>query len=78
VAGAQRTLAEDALPDVAALLAEGAARDKPELRVAMTVGALEAAVRQLVSASPDAESYVPRLRAARDDIVDLALVILRP
>lgn len=74
---AQRVLADAGAPDVAALLVDGAAEDRRDLRVVMAVGAVEAAVRRLMLTSPDADIFVRRLRAERDDIVDLTLVILQ-
>ena len=76
-AGAQRALAEAALPDLTALLAGDAAADPHDLRVVMTVGAIESAVRHLMREAEEPEAFVETLRAREHDIVDLALRLLR-
>ncbi len=84
VAGARRTLAEAAVPDVVTLLAEagdaGDAGDTAswQLRVAMAVAAVEAAVRVVMAASADGSDFVTRLRDQRAEIVDAALRLLDP
>jgi len=76
-AGAQRALAEAALPDLTALLAGEAAADPHDLRVVMTVGAIESAVRHLMRETTEPEAFFETLRAREHDIVDLALRLLR-
>lgn len=76
-AGAQRALAEAALPDLTALLAGDAAADPHDLRVVMTVGAIESAVRHLMRETTEPDAFVETLRARKHDIVDLALRLLR-
>jgi AcrR family transcriptional regulator len=81
IAGARRTLAEAAIPDVVTLLA-GATDDgdagSRQLRVTMAVAAVEAAVRLLMTAPADGSDFVTRLRAQRAEIVDAALRLLDP
>jgi len=76
-ATAQQTLAEAALPDVKALLAVAAVLEQRDLRLIMAVGAVESAVRELRRDAPDTEAFVHTLRARRDEIIDLAVLILR-
>lgn len=65
------------MPDVAALLAGEAAADPHDLRVIMTVGAVESAVRHLMRETGEPEAFVEALRAHKHGIVDVAVVLLR-
>ena len=62
---------------IVTLLAESTAEDDRDLRVTMAIAAVEGAVADLMLTSPDAETFVARLRARREAITDLVLKLLR-
>ena len=74
---AHKDLALAARPQVAKLLAEGAAEDNRDLRVTMTIAAVEGVVIDLMRTSPDAATFVERLRECREAVTELALDLLR-
>lgn len=74
---AHRELILSVRPHVFSLLAEGTAEDNRELRVTMAIAAVEGAVVDLMLTSPDAITFVERLRARREAVTDLALGLLR-
>ncbi|MGL5928867.1 MAG: hypothetical protein ACRCY8_08035, partial [Dermatophilaceae bacterium] len=81
VTDVRSTLAEAAVPDIAALLAgagDDAQSEAWQLRVAMAVAAVEAAVRRLMVPTGDHAGFLTRLRAQRADIVEAALRLLDP
>ena len=73
---AHRELALAARPQIAKLLAEGAAEDNRDLRVTMTIAAVEGVVVDLMRTSPDAAIFVKRLRECREAVTELALELL--
>ena len=72
-----REVAEAARPHVAALLAEGLTGPDPDLRVAMAMGAVEAAVHTFAAGSPSGPAFADALGARRAAVTDLALRLLR-
>lgn len=72
-----REVALSVRPLIVALLAESAAEDDRDLRVTMAIAAVEGAVTDLMLSSPDAETFVERLRARREAVTDLVLKLLR-
>ena len=73
---AQQQLAQALRPHISALLTESTAEDNRDLRVTMMISAVEGVVVDLMLTSPDAATFVKRLRNCREDITDLALRLL--
>ena len=73
---AQQQLAHAMRPYISELLAESAAEDNRDLRVAMVISAVEGVVIDLMLTSPDAATFVERLRSRREDVTELALRLL--
>lgn len=74
---ARRELLQATQPVIVELLSKSAARDHRELRVQMTIAAVQGAVMNLFQSSNDANVFVQRLRAETDAIVAIAIKILR-
>lgn len=74
---AHRELTLEMRPDVAELLAEGAAEDDRDLRVTMAIAAVEGAVLSLMSQASDAAAFVEALRERRDAVITLTVKLLR-
>ena len=72
-----RELARTMRPLIKDMLAEGTAEDDRDLRITMAVAAVEGAVTDLMLSSPDAATFVERLRAHRSTVTDLVLKLLR-
>ena len=72
-----REVARSVRPLIVTLLAESTAEDDRDLRVTMAIAAVEGAVMDLMLSSPDAATFVARLRARREAVTELVLRLLR-
>ena len=72
-----REVARSVRPLIVTLLAESTAEDDRDLRVTMAIAAVEGVVADLMLSSPDAATFVERLRARREAVTDLVLKLLR-
>ena len=63
-------------PQVRALLAQDINKDNQAMRITMAMGAVQAAVFELMHQSETGEEFVDQLRANRTVIVDLMMTIL--
>ena len=77
VLGQARELPMAMQPTIKELLAHGIATDRRDLRVTMAIGAVEGVVMELMRSSEDSDTFVSQLRQSRENIIDLALQILR-
>lgn len=69
--------ARAARPMLSQVLGDAVATPHRELRITMAMGAVEAAVREMMSEARDSAEFIARLEARRDAIVSLVLVTLR-